>query len=399
MVLNSALFGKSPFKNVIVNGLVLAEDGRKMSKSLKNYPDPSYILDKYGADALRYYMLSSQIVKAEPLNFSEKGVDEVLKKVINRLMNVVSFYELYVKSEESQKIFEAYKNDKNKKPLLKNELDTWIVSRLGEVLKKTTEALDKYELDVSARPIAEFIDDLSTWYLRRSRDRFKGENFEDSESAKETTNYVLINLAKIMAPFMPFTAEEIYQNISGFKMKNPDYSVHFEKWPNNIYFDQKIIQEMEIARKIVALGLEARDRNKIKVRQPLKELLVKDDSISNLSEGILETIKDELNVKEIKFDSQIKEEVFLNTEITPELLEEGVAREIIRTIQSLRKKSNLNPEDQIDLVVQTEDQGEKLIKKFAEQIKKPTNVVNFDFAENDGDKISVEGYNFNIVIK
>jgi isoleucyl-tRNA synthetase len=400
MVLNTALFGKAPFKNVIVNGLALAEDGRKMSKSLNNYPDPRFIIDKYGADALRYYMLSSQIVKAEPLNFSEKGVDEVLKKVINRLLNVVSFYELYVDDTQSQKFFEnSYKTLK-----LENILDEWIASRLYQTLEKVTLALDKYELDVAARPLADFVDDLSTWYLRRSRDRFKGDDFNDSMRTQETTHFVLITLAKIMAPFMPFVSEDVYQRVSGFRMKNVEKSVHLENWPTGESFKKESLENMQKIRDIVNLGLEARDKIKIRVRQPLQILKISED-ISKMDNQIIELIKDEVNVKEVIFDDTLisKEDsdlkVSISPEITPELLEEGVAREIIRLTQSLRKKANLNPDDKIDLIVQTDKTGQKLIQKYLEQIKKPTNILNIEFTENDGEEVTVEQYVFKIMVK
>jgi isoleucyl-tRNA synthetase len=399
MILNTALFGKAPFKNVIVNGMALAEDGRKMSKSLRNYPDPSYIIDKYGADALRYYMLTSPIVKAEPLNFSEKGVDEVLKKVINRLLNVVSFYELYVDAEASQKIFETYQNNSTKIPSTENVLDEWILALLSGLNEKVTDSMEKYELDSATRPIADFIDDLSTWYLRRSRDRFKGDNEADAQNAKEVTHFVLINLAKIMAPFMPFMAEDVYQRVSGLKMSDVAKSIHLENWPTiKVGNVEKVLKETEEARKIVTLGLEARDKVKIKVRQPLQSISIKNAAVT-FSPGIISTILEELNVKEIINDPSIESEVALDSTITPELLEEGIAREIIRLTQSLRKKSNLNPEDKIDLLVEADERGQKLIKKFAEQIKKPTNVINFEFAENSGEVVTVDEMTFKVMIK
>jgi isoleucyl-tRNA synthetase len=413
MVLNSALFDKAPYKNVLVNGMVLAEDGRKMSKSLKNYPDPHYIFDKYGADALRYYLLASPVVQAEPLNFSEKGVDEVLKKVINRLLNVVSFYELYVDDSASQKIFEQYENNPEKIPDSKNVLDEWILALFEQLKEKVTDSVEKYELDSATRPIADFADDLSTWYLRRSRDRFKGDDAADFELAKEVTHFILINLAKIMAPFMPFMAEDIYQRISGFRMKDSAKSVHLENWPE-IEFKKAneiavSIENMQKVRDIVTLGLEARDKIKIKVRQPLQTLKISED-IFGIGEQMIDLIKDEVNVKEVVFDPEIiakdsdtaessKIQVSLSSEITPELLEEGIAREIIRLAQSLRKKSNLNPEDKIDLLVETDEVGQKIIEKFTDQIKKPTNIVNFEFSQNEGETISLDKYSFKIKIK
>jgi isoleucyl-tRNA synthetase len=312
---------------------------------------------------------------------------------------VVSFYELYVDIKASQKIFETYQNNSQKIPSTENILDEWIVARLAGLNEKVTDSMEKYELDSATRPIADFIDDLSTWYLRRSRDRFKGDNVEDAEIAKEVTHFVLINLAKIMAPFMPFMAEDIYQRVSGFKMNDAAKSVHLENWPSiKVGNFEKVLKETEEARRLVTLGLEARDKFKIKVRQPLQSIKRKDLSVT-FSPGMISTILEELNVKEIIDDSTIESEVLLDSEITPELLEEGIAREIIRLTQSLRKKSDLNPEDKIDLLIETDEVGQKLIKKFSEQIKKPTNVVNFEFAENNGEVISVDNFSFKVVIK
>jgi len=175
LVLSTALFGKSAYKNVIVNGLVLAEDGHKMSKRLKNYPDPVYLLDKYGADALRYYLLSSPVVRGESLNFSEKGVHEIQNKVITRLRNVCAFYALYANKELQATSYKLQASD--------NALDRWIQVRFSELINQVSYAMDNYELDRATRPIARFIDDLSTWYLRRSRERFKGDNEKDKENA------------------------------------------------------------------------------------------------------------------------------------------------------------------------------------------------------------------------
>jgi len=316
---------------------------------------------------------------------------------------VVSFYELYVSDEDSQKIFEAYEKNPGKISASDNVLDEWILALFEESKEKITNSLEKYELDSATRPIADFVDDLSTWYLRRSRDRFKGDDKADFELAKEVTYFILINLAKIMAPFMPFVAEDIYQRVSGFRMKDSEKSVHLENWPTQKTFKKEILENMKKVRDIVTLGLEARDKIKIKVRQPLQTLKINQD-ISNFGEQMISLIKDEVNVKEIVFDPSLESaennlQVSLSSEITPELLEEGISREIIRLVQSLRKKSNLNPEDKIDLLIETDVAGKELVQKFIEQIKKPTNIVNFVFTENNGELISVPGFSFKISLK
>jgi len=188
LVLSVALFDKSAYQNVIVNGLVMAEDGQKMSKSKQNFSDPMDIVNKFGADAVRYYLLASPLMKAEDLNFTDKGVDEVLKKNILRFKNVLSFYNLY----KDEKLEDLRARDSQ------NILDQWIIIRLDELSKEVSRNMDNYEIDKATRPIADFVDDLSTWYLRRSRDRFKGENQGDKDIVIATTKYVLENLAKLL---------------------------------------------------------------------------------------------------------------------------------------------------------------------------------------------------------
>jgi len=256
LVLGVALFEQAPFKNVIVNGLVLAEDGKKMSKSLNNYPDPKGVIDKYGADSLRYYLLSSPIVHAEYLSFSEKGVDEVLKKIEMRLLNVLTFYE-------------TFKDDDAKDLNSEDVLDKWMLARLKELASEETKGLETYELDRAYRPINGFIDDLSTWYLRRSRDRFKSDNEKERNEAQATTKKVLFETSKLLAPVMPFLAEQVYQAIGG-----KEKSVHLESWTSNESFvltkdEEEILKDMTEVRGVVSLALEARVKAGIKVRQPL----------------------------------------------------------------------------------------------------------------------------------
>jgi isoleucyl-tRNA synthetase len=365
LVLGVALFGKTPYKKVLVNGLVLAEDGQKMSKSKKNFPDPMQIVDKYGADSLRFYLMSSPVVRAQDLCFSEKGVDEVTKKVVNRLLNVVAFYEMYANGIKTE-ILES-------KPKSSNILDSWIICRLNEIVASVTNGLEVGELDRASRPIIDFIDDLSTWYLRRSRDRFKKEG-KDKEDALFTTRYLLLNLAKIMAPFVPFLAEYVYQNVRGVKE-----SVHLEEWPNNKAVDSKLLDDMKIVRAISREGLEARMSAKINVRQPLKELKSKNANLKNLNIQFVELIRDEVNVKEVAFDGSIEKNVELDFNITPKLKEEGELRELIRKIQDLRKEKSLVIGDTAMLIVNNE--LKELVSKNEEVIKKVTNLKNIEFGD------------------
>jgi isoleucyl-tRNA synthetase len=279
LVLGVALFGKTPYKNVVVNGLLLAEDGQKMSKSKKNFPDLKLVIDKYGSDALRYYLMSSPLVRAQDVSFTEKGVDEVVKKHIGRLNNVVTFFEMYTSRNES-------------KVVSNNVLDLWILAKLSKLQKEVTESLEKYEIDRAARPFADFIDDLSTWYIRRSRDRFKSEDINEKIKALSVTREVLLGLVKLLAPFMPFISDDIYLRLRGDKQ-----SVHLDSWPSPSTSDHKTIEYMREVRRFASLGLEARMKAKINVRQPLSRLTIK--SSMKLSSDYLDLIKDEVNVKEV----------------------------------------------------------------------------------------------------
>jgi isoleucyl-tRNA synthetase len=399
LVLGVGLFHKSPFENVVVNGMVLAEDGRKMAKSLKNYPEISYIIDKYGADCLRYYLMSSQAVKAEDLNFSEKGVDEVSKKVILKLENVLSFYEMYAGSEKLE-------NEKESE----NILDKWILTRLSELQKIMTESLESYRIDSATRPILDFIDDLSVWFIRRSRDRFKSDENQEKQNALTTTRLVLLELAKCMAPITPFFAEHIY-----LKLKNDSdpESVHLCEWPHFASRfarasrgDNSVIENMAEVRKIVSLALEKRMAAGIKVRQPLQKLKIrrwKDGKMERLGDEYLELIKDEVNVKEVIFvekeENENSEGVELDTEITEELRREGNARELVRTIQELRKNKNLKPQDSVELLVETDDAGKEFLQSVESEIKKPTNVSEILFKDNDGEECEINKIKYKISIE
>ena len=398
-IIATAIKDKAAFKNVIVNGIVLAEDGKKMSKRLNNYPDPEEIFNKYGADAMRYYLISSPVMAAENLNFSEDGVKESFRKINMILWNVYKFYELFSNTlTPNPSPAPNVAGEGNKIPLTpqmrgKNVLDKWILARLNQLIGEITESMDKYNLPKAVRPIGDFINDLSTWYLRRSRDRFKaltpnpspapgvtreGNNkVIDKQVALATTGYVLLNLAKVMAPFLPFLAEQIWQKVSGFNFQDENKSVHLESWPKIELriknYESRIIKEMELVRKIVELGLAERDKAGIKVRQALRKLEVRSKKLE-LNDEYINLIKDELNVKIVKCKKGKGEiKVELDTELTEELKLEGVKREIVRLINMMRKEAGLTIQDRIILFWQSEG---KMIKqalaKLAEEIKKDT---------------------------
>ncbi len=388
-VIGNALFGKTPFENVIVNGLILAEDGKKMSKSLKNYPDPQLIFDSSGADAMRLYMINSPVVRAEEFAFSEKGVREVSSKVMGRLRNIMSLYKMF-----SENVEHRSSNDS------KNILDKWIIARSEQLLKEVTNALDNYELDKAARPIFDFVDDFSTWYIRRSRDRFKGNDIEDKKNALATTRYILEKIAKIVSPFTPFIAEELWQDLIG-KDNNLEESVHLAYWPelkefslgfnNQFISDVDIIEDMRLVRDVVSEGLQLRADAGIKVRQPLSSFTL---PLENISKEYHQLIIDEMNVKKLINSKLLKMIPSLDTELTPELVAEGNMRELLRGIQKMRKDAGLNAHDEIILKVQTNEKGKNLIEKFLNEIKEPAGIKNFEWIDNEGIEIDTGDLSF-----
>ncbi|MEK7641930.1 MAG: class I tRNA ligase family protein [Patescibacteria group bacterium] len=378
LVLGVALFGKTPYKKVIVNGLVLAEDGQKMAKSKKNFPDPMLVVEKYGADSIRYYMLSSPVVRGQDLRFSEKGVDEVTKKLVNRLLNVVSFYELYKPESSTTGVG-------SKGVLSQNVLDQWVIARLGQTVEAVTDGLEKGELDRATRPLMDLVDDLSTWYLRRSRDRFKGDDVADKNAALETTRFVLVEMSKLLAPFMPFLAEEIYQ-----KVKNGGAeSVHLESWSEAGKVDDQLLESMKLARELSSKGLEARMAAKINVRQPLATLKVKMTTPKGFSGLFVELVKDEVNVKTVVFGVAMEKDVELDVTMTPELKEEGMVRELIRAVQDLRKEKGLSVSDKAALTIETDDAGKTFIEKNKAQVLATCTISDISFGTAQGIEIPI----------
>lgn len=375
-VLVGALFGKEAFKNCIVTGIVLAEDGKKMSKKLKNYPDPSEVLQKYGADAVRFYMLSSPVVQADNLLFSETSVDEIVKKNMGRLYNVLAFYQLY------QDNTKAGNNSKN-------ILDVWILSRLNQLIKNITEGYENYRVDLATRPLTDFIDDFSVWYLRRSRERFK-EDSEDKASALTTLRYVLNSVSLVMSPAMPFFAEKIYQDT---KTEDMPESVHLCNWPkiDKNKINKKLEEKMEEVRKIVNLALAERVAAGIKVKQPLSVLKIKNvkSKIKN-DVGLLDLIKDEVNIKEIIFDDEIDREVELDLNINEELKEEGALRDIIRQVQGKRKEENLKPENKISVKISADSNLAKIINRNKEFLMKEFRATEIFVEESETHSIKIE---------
>ncbi|MEK7618496.1 MAG: isoleucine--tRNA ligase [Patescibacteria group bacterium] len=360
-VLSTILFGKAPFKNVLTTGTILGEDGTKMSKSKGNYPDPYLVIDKYGADALRFYLLTSPVVNGDDVNFSEKGVNEVNRKVSLIFYNVWSFYRMYEKQVSSIKYPSSARATEDKQVSSESHiLDKWIIARLSQAQTEITKHMDGYNTVKAGKEIVSFIDDLSTWYLRRSRVRIKLGD-DSSKQALNTLGHVLAQTAKLMAPFMPFISDFIFRDVTGKE------SVHLENWAVPLDFNKEILAQMDVARKIVELGQSLRKEKNLKVRQPLLELSYEIKGV-RLSSDIDSILAEELNVKSIQHTTRNIEQsqnwaikadqnitIGLNLQITEELKKEGWARELERQIQDLRKKSGFKIGELVDLYYNTQE--------------------------------------------
>lgn len=382
------------YKNVICLGHLLDANGKKMSKSLGNVVDPWVMMDKYGVDTLRMWMYSVN-QPGESKNFDEKTVALLHQQVFTLLYNVLAFYELYPAPEQAR---DGASRDKIKSSYV---LDRWIMIRLDELNNLSVENLDNYKLLEPVRAIRDFIGDLSTWYLRRSRERIKN----GDDDAKRTLYVVLKTLAKIMAPFAPFTAEDIWQKLKNDKDVE---SVHLAEWPQvskgilDMFGFSKsrlnVLENMKITRDVVSLGLEARQKAKLPVKQALASIKYKVES-GELAKEYLELIKEELNVKEVIFDKNIATEVELDTNITEDLKQEGNYRELVRALQDLRKKTGLTPSDVVVLTIETGEAGRALVEKFMEDMKKVVLLSKVEFAGNDGDVVKLGDLEFKVQIK
>ena len=357
------------YKNVICLGHILDDKGKKMSKSLGNIVDPWTMIEKYGVDTLRLWMYSVN-QPGESKNFDEKTVSELHNKVFNLLYNVLAFYELY-RDEDLE-------NTANVAPST-NVLDQWILARLNQLIQLSTENLDTFKLLEPVRAMREFIDDLSTWYVRRSRDRMKDGEVE----AKQTLYFVLKTVAKLMAPFAPFAAEDMWQKLKN----NSDLdSVHLCEWPKVAEINEAVLADMKSAREIVSLGLEARQKSGIPVRQPLGKIEVKTLSVGG---QYREIILDELNVKEITENASIGNAVALDIEITPELKKEGQYRELVRAVQDMRKKAGLTPRDVITLTLS--ESAKEIVSAFEADMKKTVLAKEITYGAIEGNAVFIDG--------
>ena len=462
-VLAAALFGKPAFYNCIVSGLVLAADGKKMSKSARNYTDPMDIINKYGADALRFALVNSTVVKADDLKFSDEIVKDVLKSLMIPLWNAYSFFVTYANIDGYTPSETAY--DK-----LSNQLDRWIISALNRFVKEVTEGFDTYDIQAVTSRLVAFIDDLNNWYIRRSRRRFwKSENDGDKKEAYDTLYRVLMTFVKTAAPVVPFITEEIYLNLRTSDMPE---SVHLCDYPvyNASERDEKLEAEMSLAMKTIAMGRALRSSSNIKIRQPLSRLVVVDRSESDrkILSDYASIISEELNVKAVdiradesdivsysakanfkvlgsRLGKSMKEvaaviqgfssseiadildgnaravsysggEIMIgegdlvvqrsekehvkvlnegavtvgyDTEITHDLLLEGIARDIVRFVQTARKEKDFDVADHIALKIGGSDLIKEAVDAFGKYIAEETLADSLDFGCADGDEAEI----------
>ncbi len=368
-IVSNGIFAKHAFENCMVNGTVLAEDGKKMSKKLKNYPDPNEILEHFGADALRMYLLSSPVMQAENFNFTAKGVEESLRKNVMLLWNIYMFYEPYAVDVVSDNA-----------PDSDNVLDLWIDARLNQLIAEITDSMTAYDLPRSVRPITKFIDDFSTWYLRRSRDRFKA---DDKDQVVAEIGYVLKTLSRLIAPFMPFMAESLWQKLSGYNFTDANQSVHLQAWPESVESNTEILDDMDLTKKAVEVGLAARDKAGIKVRQPLACATINNCQID---ENYIQLVKDELNVLEVKTTAGEGElTVELDTQMNEQLEILGAKRELVRSINSLRKQAGLTIADRINVYYQSSgDLFQKIDQTLLTELQEDTLSENWSAEELTG---------------
>ncbi len=460
-VLAAALFDKPAFKNVVVNGLVLAEDGKKMSKSLNNYSDPMEVINKFGADALRLFLMHSSVVKGEGLKYSDDGVKDVLKSIILPLWNAYSFFITYANIDDVT-IKQGPVNPEN-------PLDKWIVSETETLITNVTEKLDAYDVQKAIDEFVKFIDSLNNWYIRRSRKRFwKSESDTDKAQAYQSIWYALMNLVKVACPFIPYISEEIYQNL---KTDDMPESIHLCDFPvaKAENRDERLELKMSLTRKAVSMGRALRSLHTLKTRQPLKSMFMVTTDIDEKSVllEMSDIIKEELNVKEVllrdneeelveysckanfkilgkllgknmknaaaeimklegsaiqgllagktltvsytgvdKTEQEVeitKEHIVvgraekeglkvlnegmltvaLDAVLTEELIQEGMVRDIVRGVNNLRKDSNLEVVDRINLGVVGSAKAQKAAESYKDYLLSETLAVTLDFTEKE----------------
>ena len=399
---NVALFGKSPWKNLICTGFINAADGKKMSKKLKNYTDPMELMNKTSADSFRFLMLSSPLTNGENFALADKDVMDVARK-LGMIWNMYDFFTMYAEVDGWE--FNGDLSD----PLhdLTNPLDIWIVSRLHQLITEVERGLNNYNLQDATKPILPFLDDASNWYVRRSRRRFwKSEDDGDKNDAYRTLHYVLVRLSYMLAPFTPFLAEELYHNLTG-----DNESIHLKDWLPAGEIDSSMLRDMNALRTAVNDGLSKRASEGIKVRQPLASVklvnTISQDTPAEVAQFLIDIAKDELNVKSVEIVTDSESEsaqpsVVYDLTITPELKREGLMREIVRHVQSARKQAGLQIDDRIVLSISSDDSEiSQAVDAFADVIKAETLAVELNSAADESEKYDakIEGKLVEISLK
>ncbi|HEY2003927.1 MAG TPA: isoleucine--tRNA ligase [Candidatus Saccharimonadia bacterium] len=375
-VLSTIAFGKPAYKNVLVNGMVMAADGQKLSKRLRNYPPVEEVFAAEGADTLRFYLLGNdQAVGADYMRFNRDAMRDIQRNVFGTLWNSYSFLSMYAEIDGWQP------KGKLVAPRSDNLLDQWIVARLNQTVAEVTEAADAYQLARALRPVRELVDDLSNWYVRRSRRRFwKSEDDGDKQQAYVTLHYVLCKIAQLLAPWSPFVADKLWRGLTGGM--DEAKSVHLSDWPEVGEVDEKLLDDMARAREYITEALAQRGEHKIKVRQPLRKV-----TIPALPKDLMSIVAEEVNVKEVVTGKGIK--VTLDVVITPELRAEGMMRDVVRHVQNARKQVGLEVNDRIVLTLQTADRElAEAVQAHAETIKAETLAVKLE-TEGADDQVPV----------
>ncbi len=393
---------KNAYSNVITTGVVAGNDGRKMSKSLGNFTDPNELMDKFSADSLRFLLLSSPLLNGEDFALHDKSVGDVARKLA-MIWNMYDFFTMYAEVDGWE--FDGELKD----PLneMTNPLDIWIVSRLHQLVAEVERHMDTYNIPDALSPILPFLDDASNWYVRRSRRRFwKSEDDGDKNDAYRTLHYVLVRLSYILAPFTPFLAEELYHNLTG-----DDESIHLKDWLPAGEINRAILRDMNALRAAVNDGLSKRAAEGIKVRQPLASAklvsTISQNTPEEVAQFLVDIARDELNVKSVEVvtgseldipEVSTQPSVVYDLNITPELKREGLMREIVRHVQSARKKAGLQVDDRIILQLTTnDDQLRQAINEHRATIAAET-LASFGESNSNRSKATIEGAEFDIAL-
>ena len=393
---------KNAYSNVITTGVVAGNDGRKMSKSLGNFTDPNELMDKFSADSLRFLLLSSPLLNGEDFALHDKSVGDVARKLA-MIWNMYDFFTMYAEVDGWE--FDGELKD----PLseLTNPLDIWIISRLHQLVAEVERHMDTYNIPDALSPILPFLDDASNWYVRRSRRRFwKSEDDDDKNDAYRTLHYVLVRLSYILAPFTPFLAEELYHNLTG-----DTESIHLKDWLPAGEINRAMLRDMNALRAAVNDGLSKRAAEGIKVRQPLASAklvsTISQNTPEEVAQFLVDIARDELNVKSVEVvtgseldipEASAQPSVVYDLNITPELKREGLMREIVRHVQSARKKAGLQVDDRIILQLTTnDDQLRQAINEHCTAIAAET-LASFGESNSNRSKATIEGAEFDIAL-